>query len=161
MNSNVNKKVLLRERKRHTACHVASTRCAALSPVGGGGGGRGGLPTLALAGGGGVPTLDWGVPTLAGGWCLPWTAGGYLPWPGGKGTYPGWGVPTLDWGGGVLILAGSTYLGLGKGYIWWPGGTYPGWGGESYPGWGYLPWMGWYLPWPHISWKVGTSSAGR
>ena len=29
--NNGNKKVLLRERKRHTACYVASTRCAALS----------------------------------------------------------------------------------------------------------------------------------
>ena len=30
LNNNSNKKVLLRERKRHTAHHVASTRCAAL-----------------------------------------------------------------------------------------------------------------------------------
>ena len=28
-------KVLLRERKRHTGCQVANTRCAALSPGGG------------------------------------------------------------------------------------------------------------------------------
>ena len=72
-----NKKVLLRERKRHTDRRVASARYAV--PVGGG------VPTL----GGGVPTLVGGVPTLVGG-------GGYLPWTGGTysgggGTYPGGG----------------------------------------------------------------------
>ena len=38
----INKKVLLRERKRHTDRRVASTRYAA--PAGGGGGGGGGYP---------------------------------------------------------------------------------------------------------------------
>ena len=54
----LNKKVLLRERKRHTARRVASPR-----------GGGGGIPTLA----GVVPTLAWagGVPTLAGGAGVP------------------------------------------------------------------------------------------
>ena len=54
----LNKKVLLRERKRHTARHVASTHYAV--PVGGGGGGtypRWGVPTL------GGTYLGRGVPT--------------------------------------------------------------------------------------------------
>ena len=51
-----NKKVLLRERKRHTARRIASTRCDAMFPCGG------------------------GVPTLAGRY-LPWP-GGYLFWVG-------------------------------------------------------------------------------
>ena len=104
--SNSNKKVLLPERKRHTACR---------------GMGGGYLPCVA----GYLPRreyLPWiwrggnyscqeGVPTLD---------GGYLPWPGG-GTYLGWGVP---------ILAVGTYPGWG--YLPWPegiptldGGTYP------------------------------------
>ena len=80
--SKSNKKVLLRERKRHTDCDVSSTPFAALS-------GGGGVPILAGGGtypGGGGTYLGQGstyfgckrVPTLAG--------GGYLPWPG---------VPTL------------------------------------------------------------------
>ena len=71
---NVNKKVLLRERKRHTARRVASV-CHAI-PVGG---------TYA---GGGVPTLGGGVPTLVGGY-LPWWGSTYPG--GGGGTYPGGG----------------------------------------------------------------------
>ena len=47
--SQLHKKVLLRERKSYTARHVASTRCAALSPQKE------------------VPTLDGQVPTLDGG----------------------------------------------------------------------------------------------
>ena len=81
------KKVLLRERKRHTA------RCVA-NPWQGG---------TYLGQGGGVPTLA--------------REEGYLPWPGGGGTYLGWeeGVSTLA-GGGVPTLAGgiSTYLGQGE-----------------------------------------------
>ena len=54
----VRNKVLLRERKRHTACRVASTHCAALS---GGGGGR--LPPSNLIRGRGTPSgLDGGAP---------------------------------------------------------------------------------------------------
>ena len=66
VNMYLNKKVLLRERKRHTA-HCIASACYAV-PVWG----RGGTYS-----GGGVPTLVggylswWGVPTLV---------GGYLPW---------------------------------------------------------------------------------
>ena len=123
-----NKKVVLREHKRHTA------RCVA-SPWGG-------------------TYLGWrgeGVPTLARG-------RGYLPWPGGSGylPWPGEGVPTLaggrgnylSWGEGVptLVRGRGTYLGLGEGVLtlaggrgyppWW-GGTYLGWGeGGTHLGWG-------------------------
>ena len=75
-----NKKVLLRERKRHTDRRVASTRYAV--PVG-----RGGVPTLGwggggtYSGGGGGTYSGGGVPTLGGG-------GTYS---GGGGTYPRWG----------------------------------------------------------------------
>ena len=64
-----NKKVLLRERKRHTDRRVASTRYAVLV-------------------GGGTYLGGW-VPTLGGG------GGTYPRW---GGTYPGWGVPTLGRG---------------------------------------------------------------
>ena len=81
-----------------------------------GGGGyllwTGGLPTLALDGGGGT-TLAGGVdPTLAGGY-LPWLEDGrYLPWPEGY-------QPWLGGGGGTDLC---------QGYLLWLGG--------------YLPWMG-------------------
>ena len=83
-------KVLLRERKRHTARRVASTRHAV--PVGGGG----------------------GVPTLVGGYLPWWWWGGYLPWWWGVptlvgGTYHGGGVPTMVVG--VPTQVGGTYLG--------------------------------------------------
>ena len=85
-----NKKVLLRECKRHTACHVACTRCAALSnpdlvwggtqsqvlgegyPVPGWGGGD----TLSQVWGGtlGTPHLDLGLGTP-----LPGPGMGYPP----------------------------------------------------------------------------------
>ena len=45
----VNKKVLLRDRKRHTARRVASTRSAVVSGWG-----------VGVWWGGGYPTLDWG-----------------------------------------------------------------------------------------------------
>ena len=64
-----NKKVLLRERKRHTAHHVASPW--------------------------GDTYLGWGVPTLVGG---PTLAGGYLPWPGGTYlSWTGWGTSHVNW----------------------------------------------------------------
>ena len=98
-----NKKVLLRERKRHTAEGVPTLA-----------GGRGNLPwgtprpDLAR----GVPTLARGVPTL-----------GYPPiltWLGG--TYLGWGVPTLGYPP-ILTWLEGTYLGQ-VGYL--PGqGRYP------------------------------------
>ena len=56
-NPSFNKKVLLRERKRHTARRVASTRYAVLVGVG--------VPTL---GGGYLPWWGGGVPTPGGGW---------------------------------------------------------------------------------------------
>ena len=83
-----NKKVLLRERNRHTARRVAS-------PGGGGGGGGGFIPWL----GGGGTYLGWGR--------------GYLPWPGGGGTYLSQGgegySPWPEEGGGVTTLAGMGY----------------------------------------------------
>ena len=88
------KKVLLCERKRHSAYHVASTRCA----VSFGGGGN--YP------GCGGPTLDGGyllwkmVPALAGG--IITLAGRYIPLL--RGNYLGQGIPTLD---------GGTYLDQG------------------------------------------------
>ena len=104
-NTQWNKKVLLRERKRHTA------RCVA-SPWGGGG-----LPTLA----GGVPTLGYPFP---------------LSWPGQRGTYLGQGVPTMEYS-----LPPS-----------WPGwgDTYLEWGGGGVPTLGYplpvLTWLGGGVP---------------
>ena len=103
---NLNKKVLLRERKRHTDRGIRSTPSAALSGL---------VPTLAGGGGTylgqGVPYL--GVPPILTwlGWYLAWLGGTYLGRGGGTylgqgGTYIGilpiltWGVPTL--GGGYL-----------------------------------------------------------
>ena len=79
-----NKTVLLRERKRHTACCMWQAHDSVIL--------GGGVPTLV----GGVPTLVGGVPTLEGGTYSRW---GGLPTLGGGGTYPRWGVPTLGWGG--------------------------------------------------------------
>ena len=99
MKSLVNKKVLLRERKRHTACRVASAD------------GKGGT----YLGQGGY--LPWGTPhpDLARG------RGTYLGW-GGGGTYLGQGGGVLPWGTPALTWpeGGGTYLG-------WEGrGTYFG-----------------------------------
>ena len=85
------KKVLLPECKKCTACHAATTRCAALSLWGGdlpwiAVPTLDGVPTLA---GRGVPTLVRVVPTLTRGSYPGW---GYLPWM--VGTYLGQGVPT-------------------------------------------------------------------
>ena len=99
-----NKKVLLRERKRHTVRRVASTRCAAPVPWVGEG-----VPTLA-----GGTYLEWGVPTLE--------RGGYLLWK--VGTYPGWKgyLPYmggfLSWMRGVLThgkLEGRLSPGVNRG----------------------------------------------
>ena len=73
VNYKQNKKVLLRECKKHTARHTTSVCCADLSWQGGGGG-----------------YLPW-----PGGY-LPWPGGIYPSW---RGTYPGWGY--LPWPGGV------------------------------------------------------------
>ena len=104
MNKYDNKKVLLRERKRHTDCRVASTRYAA--PAGGGGVPQADAPLL------GVPRTGapcWGVPwvgtplpgvpqagtPLSGGTlgrCPPaWTWDGVPPPPSA-----GWGTPLPD-----------------------------------------------------------------
>ena len=76
-----NKKVLLRERKRHTDRSVSSTPYAVLS-WGGGGGRYLGWGGRYLRPGRGVGTLDGGVGTLDG------------------GRYLGWGVGALARGGG-------------------------------------------------------------
>ena len=125
-----NKKVLLRERKRHTARRVAS-------PWLGGGGylswPGGYLPwgTLHpdLAGGNylgqGDTYLGWGVPTLARG--VP-TLGYPLSWPGGGGVpTSARGIPTATY------LAEGTYLGQGLPTLGYPLLTSLG---------GYLPWLG-------------------
>ena len=164
-----NKKVLLRERKRHTARRVATPWGGTYLGCRGGtylGRGylpwlRGGVPTLAgggvptLAGGGGtylgqgegVPTLPGGgVPTLAR-WrgYLPWLGEGYLPWPGG-------GVPTLAGGR-------STYLDWGRGYLPWLGVPTLARGRGTYIGRGYLPWPGGgNLPWPGSPPRCGQTN---
>ena len=107
------KKVLLRERKRHTACRIASTRCAALSNpdlVGGEGsqvwGGtwsqvQGRYP---VPGQGGTPSQVWGrgypIQTWLGGvlWVFPPDLGWSTPLPRPGIGYPhyldlGWGTP--------------------------------------------------------------------
>ena len=101
-----NKKVLLHERKRHTARCVASTRCAGRY----------------------IPRMGWG-------WGVPTSTKKYLPWPGAtypSWSYLPvmgckqfrWGEPTLakwipaldDCGRGVPTLDGE--------YLPWTGGTY-------------------------------------
>ena len=91
----LNKKVLLHERKKHTACRVPSTHCAALSnpDLVGGTGSQvwGGYP---IPGPGGYP-----VPGP--GWVPHPRSGGY-PIPGGGVPHPdlGWGTPpTWTWDG--------------------------------------------------------------
>ena len=112
-----NKKVLLRERKRHTAHRVASARYAALSN--GGGGGTPSNPGWGVP----HPVLYWGVPhpVLAGGY--PVLAGGYpiQSWPGGYtiqswlGDTPHrpdlrWDTPCPDLGwGNPLSRCGLTH----------------------------------------------------
>ena len=91
------KKVLLRERKRHTTRRVASARYATLSPDMG----RGGTPFNPGGGGGGTPSspggeypicldLGWGTPSSAGwgtpldlGWGTPPSAEWHTPLPSG------------------------------------------------------------------------------
>ena len=90
---NKKKKVLLRERKRHIARRVVSTRFAALSR------GRGGYPYSVLTWG------DYAHPVLMGGGgvthpVLNWGGGGTPYWPGRRTPPPphhqtGWGNPTL------------------------------------------------------------------
>ena len=106
-----NKKVLLRKRKRHTACRIVSARCADQSPDWGGEGvphpvlDRGRVPHPVLDGGEGLPH-----PILDVGWVTPSSPGqGGTPiksWPGGypvilDGVPPisRMGSPLLDLGG--------------------------------------------------------------
>ena len=93
-----NKKVLLRECKRHTACRVASVRYAALSNWGGGGG----TPSSLGWGWGGTPSSlgrgGWVIhPVLDGGYPIQSSTGG-VPHP----VHPVLGTPP------VLILDEST-----------------------------------------------------
>ena len=112
-----NKKVLLRERKRHTARRIASAHPAAV--LAGGGGGE--YPWPVLAGGGGTSVLSW----LGGTQVLSWP--GEYPSPvlaGGKGTPVlswlgvslSWGTPRARTGVPHLCRTGDTpfpHLGLG------------------------------------------------
>ena len=87
--TNTNKKVLLREHKRHTTHRIASACYADLSPDGGGGGGI--HPALG----------KWGYPIQS------W-AGGYpiQSWPGGTPSSPGQGgIPIQSW-----ILYGVPHI---------------------------------------------------
>ena len=101
-----NKKVLLHERKRHTARRVASTRCAALS-------GGGGYPIPGLGGGYPVPGLGgYSIPGLGG---VPSPRSGGYPIPG-LGGYP---IPGLGGTPGTpLPRPGMVYPlpGPGMGY---------------------------------------------
>ena len=124
-----NKKVLLREHKRHTARRAASAR-------------GGHLPWMD-----GVPTLDpLPHPSLARGRGTYLGVAPILTWPGG--TYLGWGgVPTLGGGGGSCtylgVLLPPSWPGQGEGYLPW-GTPHPDLArGDTYLEWGrgYLPWV--------------------
>ena len=98
----LNKKVLLRERKRHTTRHVASTRYAALCNGGEGTPGRGvphlrsrgvypisGLGGYPISGLGGTPSQVWGVLHLRfGGAATPSQVGGTPSYPDLRWGYP-------------------------------------------------------------------------
>ena len=107
--TNVNKKVLLRERKRHTARRVASDRYSTLSPDEGGG-----YPIQAWLGGYLIPGWGYPIPCLDLGWGTSCHLDGVPPpisWirypspPPGPGmgypTPPGWGNPRPDLGWGT------------------------------------------------------------
>ena len=155
--SNINKKVLLREHKRHTARHVASARYAALSAYREG---EGVVPHPVLDGGGDVPhpvlyggcTPSQGTPHLDLGCGAPINWMGYpLPGPGmGYLTLAGWGTPLPGPGMGYPLphqLDGVpptwtwNWVPL---HVWTWDGVPPGWMGYplSGPGMGY-PFNGW------------------
>ena len=93
-NNEVNKKDLLRERKRHTARRVSSTPSAVLSwghPISGQG-----YPIS----GWGYLISGWGTPSLAGVSLCPDLAG--VP----PLSWPGWGTPLLTWPGYPPSLSG-------------------------------------------------------
>ena len=145
-----NKKVLLRERKRHTARRIASARYAALS----GGGDTpsqvwgGGVPRSGLDGGGGYP-----IPGL----------GGYPSQGRGRQYSPGFD-------GGGHPIPGQGYPFPGRGYpsqVHW---VLPGWGTpQTWDGvpptiktWlGYPPPLGWGTPHqPDLRWGTPTPGMG-
>ena len=129
-NNTSNKKVLLRERKRHTARRIASTRCAALSN-----------PDLL---GGGVPhprSRGRGTP-------VPDPGGLPCPRLGGRGTpVPGpGGYPCPRSGGGVVHPRSGGYpIPRSRGYpVPDPGGVpHPRSGGYPIPGLGGYPIQTW------------------
>ena len=135
-----NKKLLLRERKRHTARRIASARYAALCNGGGGTPGRGGTPSQVwvrgypISGPGGISHLR-GVPHLR--------SGGVPHHRSGEGT-------PSQVGRGVLHLRSGGTLGtphhpdLVGGH---PGTPYPDlrWGTP------YLD-LGWGTPYPDLRW---------
>ena len=130
-----NKKVFLRERKRHTARRVASARYAALCN---GGGGDGVLP------GHGVPPRH-EVP--------PWTWGTPKTW----GTSPRWGTP-LRWDTPYPDLRwGTLHLDLGWGTpLPRPGMGYP----LPRPEMGYPPDLGRGTPHPDLRWGTPYLNLG-
>ena len=119
---NANKKVLLRERKRHTARRVASTRFA-----------DGGVPPIPGLDGGGIPSsLGRGVPQVP---SHPDLGRGY---PGYPRPRSGWGVPHSADGENPI----QSWMGRGTpGYLPPPSG----------PGMGYLhPDLRWGTPHPDL-----------
>ena len=147
-----NKKVLLRERKRHTAHHVASARYAALSPDEGGG---------TLDGGGvyPIPGLDWGgegYPVQS------WMGVSYP-----RSGLGGGGYPIQSWMGWYPIpglVGGVPHTVLDWGYPppWTWDGVHPppsaGWGTPTWT-WDGVPLSaGWVPPLPGSG--MGTPSAG-
>ena len=122
----LNKKVLLRECKRHTAHRAASARSAALSPDGWGGGelppsspDGGRVPHLVLTGLT-SPDLEWGTPH-------PDLGRGYpsiLTWKGGTPHWPDGGIPpVLTWEGGTSRQPDG---GTSPPPEMWTGQTFPG-----------------------------------
>ena len=112
-NSN-NKKVLLRERKRHTARRVASARYADW--------GGGGLPIPRSGGGGTHPQIQGGFPVPGPGGTPSQVRGRGVPHPRSRGAYsiPGWGegVPHQDLGWGTP--PGQTWDGVPPDLRWGP-----------------------------------------
>ena len=130
-----NKKVLLREHKRHTDCHVASTPSVVLPRYPPSGPGQGGYPAWGvpclggtlpggypakvppLSGPGEVPPSIWtwrGTPPSGPGWRVPCWG---VPCQGTPPSGPGWVLPIWTWLRGTLLgyphldLAGCTLPG--------------------------------------------------
>ena len=131
---NNNKTVLLRERKRHTARCVASTRCAALFGGKVPGPKSGGVPSPRS--GGGTQSQVWGYP-------IPGPGGYPIPGPGGTPSHVRGVTPSRPGQGGTPA---TPYLDLGWGTpppVWtWDGvppaldlgwGTPPTWTWDGVP----------------------------